>query len=311
MLTRRSLLAGSAATFAAGLAVTGRAKGGPSAGVTSAGAPLRIGKVALNVRDLDTMSAFYQQVVGLSQIESAGRTVLLGVDGAVLLELRGNADLRFASPLDAGLFHTAFLLPTRADLGSWLLNAVRLGVPIQGASDHMVSEAIYLADPEGNGIEIYWDRPSQDWTWRDGMVEMSTLGLDVQSLAEVARMNIWNGLPSGSSIGHVHLQVGDILAAQAFYSELLGMDIVHRVSGASFYSSGGYHHHIATNVWNSIGASTRTEGTTGLASFELIANNPTLYNDVFARLNTFATHSHEDRVEVEDPWGTTVILRSA
>ena len=191
----------------------------------------------------------------------------------MLLELRHDPAAPVANPRSAGLFHTAFLLPTRADLGQWLLHAADLRVPLQGASDHLVSEAIYLADPEGNGIEVYRDRPSETWALRDGVVQMDTLRLDLDDLAATANKSRWSGLPEGSCIGHVHLQVGALEPAERFYAGLLGFDVTCRYPGATFFGSGGYHHHIGTNIWNSAGAPVRQPGAAGLASIEIIPAN--------------------------------------
>ncbi|MCD6072758.1 MAG: hypothetical protein K0S42_3274, partial [Microvirga sp.] len=260
-------------TFLAG-SLAGRSSQARSTtpGVTSAGSPMRIGTVALTVRDLDTVSRFYQQVIGLAPVETGPGLARLGVGETVLLELRHDPAAPLASPRAAGLFHTAFLLPTRADLAQWLLHAAEQRVPLQGASDHLVSEAIYLADPEGNGIEVYWDRPSETWAWRDGMVEMSTLALDLNSLAATVKTRDWHGLPAGSLIGHVHLQVGALEPSDRFYADLLGFDVMTRYPGATFLGSGGYHHHLGTNIWNSRGAPVRSEPTTGLADVEIVTD---------------------------------------
>jgi catechol 2,3-dioxygenase len=279
-----------------------------TAGITSAGAPVRIGTVALTVRDLDTVSRFYQEVIGLAPIETGVSLVKLGVGSTVLLELRHDPAAPLASRAAAGLFHTAFLLPSRADLAQWLLHAAKLRVPLEGASDHLVSEAIYLSDPEGNGIEVYWDRPSENWSRRDGMVEMATLRLDLEGLASSVRSRSWSGLPAGSSIGHVHLQVGALDASDRFYAGKLGLDIVCRYPGATFLSSGGYHHHIGTNIWNSRGAPVRTEPATGLANVELVADAPVI-EAVRSRLSAEeAGLADGTRLALRDPWGTAITL---
>jgi catechol 2,3-dioxygenase len=285
---------------------------GPSrtttAGITSAGAPVRIGTVALTVRDLEAVSRFYQEVIGLAVIETGAGLVRLGVGTTALLELRHDPAAPLASPSAAGLFHTAFLLPSRADLAQWLLHAAELRVPLQGASDHLVSEAIYLADPEGNGIEIYWDRPSENWSWKNGMVEMATLRLDLEALAASVRSRAWSGLPAGSSIGHVHLQVGALDASDDFYAGKLGLDIVCRYPGATFLSSGGYHHHIGTNIWNSRGAPVRTEPATGLANVELMADQAVI-DAVRSRLSAEeAGQTNGAQLSLRDPWGTSITL---
>lgn len=309
MLTRRTIMTHSAAILTASLAGRTFAAGGSPAGITSAGAPLRIGSVTLRVRDLDTIGRFYRDIIGLSVIEQGARRQSLGVGSVVLLELIEDPAARLASRVEAGLFHTAFLLPQRADLAEWLLHAADLGAPLQGASDHLVSEAIYLADPEGNGIEIYWDRPSHIWTWQSGMVDMATRPLDLQDLARQARNRNWAGLPDGTIIGHVHLQVGDLQQAEDFYAGLLGLDVVHRVPGASFFSSGGYHHHVAGNVWNSAGAGRRGTGATGLLGFEIVPADAQVQAELLHRAERLTPQEHVGPVEVTDPWGTTLVLR--
>jgi catechol 2,3-dioxygenase len=301
---------------ASGALLAGSLAGHPTAartttsGVTSAGTPLRIGTVALTVRDLDTVSRFYQQVIGLTPIETDAGLVRLGVGTTVLLELRHDPAASLASRRSAGLFHTAFLLPTRTDLAQWLLHAAQLGVPLHGASDHLVSEAIYLADPEGNGIEVYWDRPSETWAWRNGMIQMDTLALDLNGLVASVRAREWSSLPAGSCIGHVHLQVGALQPAENFYAELLGLDVVSRISGATFYSFGGYHHHVATNTWNSAGAPVRQPGTTGLTSVEFVPANPAIWAGVVEHLGGSPTAGSASHVSLQDPWGTSILLQA-
>ena len=298
----------SGAFLAGGLAGRSARARGTTPGVTSAGAPMRIGTVALTVRDLDTVSRFYQQVIGLTPIETGSGLARLGVGETVLLELRHDPAAPLASPQAAGLFHTAFLLPNRTDLAQWLLHAAEQRVPLQGASDHLVSEAIYLADPEGNGIEVYWDRPSETWTWRDGMVEMSTLALDLDGLVATAKTRDWAGLPAGSLIGHVHLQVGALDQSDRFYAGLLGFEVMTRYPGATFLGSGGYHHHIGTNIWNSRGAPVRAEPTTGLADVEIVTDAGT-FETVRSRLSPEqAAEASPARLPLRDPWGTSITV---
>jgi catechol 2,3-dioxygenase len=304
------LMNSSGAFLAGGLAGRATQARSTTPGVTSAGAPVRIGTVALTVRDLDTVSRFYRQVIGLAPIETGSGLVRLGVGETVLLELRHDPAAPLAGRRAAGLFHTAFLLPNRSDLAQWLLNTAEQRVPLQGASDHLVSEAIYLADPEGNGIEVYWDRPSEAWAWRDGMVEMSTLALDLDSLAAEARTRDWAGLPPGSLIGHVHLQVGALEPSERFYAGLLGLDVVCRYPGATFLSSGGYHHHIGTNIWNSRGAPVRSEPTTGLADVEIVTDAG-MFETLRSRLPAEqAAEAGPTRLQLRDPWGTSITVVS-
>jgi catechol 2,3-dioxygenase len=268
---------------------------------------LSIGKVTLTVHDLDAVKAFYQQAVGLQLLASDSSSATLGVGATVLLELRRDSAAQRRSQRDAGLFHTAFLLPTRADLGRWIKRAAETHLPIQGASDHLVSEAIYLADPEGNGIEIYADRPRSTWKWANGEVAMATEALDVENLLESAGTRNWQGLPESASIGHVHLQVGALAAAEKFYAGDLGFDITCHYPGAIFFSTGGYHHHLATNIWNSRGAPVRHQPSTGLADVEIVADNPKILDALRSSVTGAAVSSDmPSSLSIRDPWGTSM-----
>ncbi len=247
-------------------------------------APISIGQVALTVRDLDRTAAFYEDVIGLGLIERSGESALLGTDGTALIELRQDRKAR-PYPREAGLFHTAFLLPSKQDLGAWLIYAEERGVRLDGASHHGVSEALYLNDPEGNGIEIYHDLPRETWTRSGGTVQMTTHSLDLKSLTRDASQ--WKGAPTGTVIGHVHLRVGDVAEAAKFITNNVGMAQTFQLPSARWFGSGGYHHHLAANEWQSQGAGNRSDGSTGLASVELLAA-PGALNP--GRIN--------------DPWGT-------
>lgn len=274
-------------------------------------APMRVGLVTLNARDLGAVSRFYRDVIGLAPIAKGASSVTLGVGGEALLEIVGDPSLALADRRDAGLFHTAFLLPSRADLGRWLSFAAASGVRLQGASDHAVSEAVYLADPEGNGIEIYADRAPSRWPVRDGAIEMVSERLDVESLIAAGSGREWRGAPDGTIVGHIHLQVGDTALAERHYGEILGFDVTCRYPGASFFGAGGYHHQLAGNVWNSQGAGLRLDGRTGLASFEIVFAEAAARAAVEARAAQ-AGLSVEDRAVgsgLRDPWGALAILR--
>ncbi|KAB0677747.1 VOC family protein [Aureimonas leprariae] len=269
-------------------------------------APLAIDKVALIVRDLDRVADFYRDVIGLAELRRDGESRALGAGDRVLLELRRDAHARERSPRDAGLFHTAFLLPTRGDLGRWLRHMAEKRLPLQGASDHVVSEAVYLADPEGNGIEIYADRSRAAWTWTDGLVAMRTDRLDTDALIRAAGSEPWQGAPAGTTVGHVHLQVGAVEPADIFYNGLIGLDVTARYPGASFFSSGGYHHHLAANVWNSRGAAPRAEPTTGLAEVAIRLRDPAFVDRLAAKATGAGVAAERDDggLALRDPWGT-------
>lgn len=269
-----------------------------AAPITQSVAPLSIHAVALDVRDLDRVAAFYQDVVGLHVIGGSGSTLQLGAGGAPLLALQHRPDALPNDKTAAGLFHTAFLLPDRAALGRWLAHARSTGVMLDGAADHSVSEAVYLADPEGNGIEIYADRPPSGWTWSDtaegGRIDMATARLDIPGLIALAA-DSWTGAPNKTTIGHVHLQVGEVAAAVRFITGPLGMDLTASRPSAAFLSTGGYHHHLAVNVWNSGGAPARDPRRAGLAAVTLAAADDTVLAG-FIRRNRASS--------LRDPWGT-------
>lgn len=263
--------------------------------LSTASAPVEISHIALTVHDLAGMAGFYARVLGLAELLAEAGVRRLGVQDRVLLELREDRGARRASPREAGLFHTAFLMPDRPALARWLRHAVDSAVRLQGASDHLVSEALYLSDPEGNGIEVYADRPRSVWYDATGNVKMATEALDLNDLLQKADRP-WTAAPDGLVIGHVHLQVGAVPEAEAFYSDTLGLPVMARYPGAAFFGSGGYHHHIAANVWNSRGAGLRSFPVTGLAELAL-AVDPGLAGDLGAKAGA-------DRLV--DPWGTTV-----
>lgn len=265
--------------------------------MSTASAPLEISHVVLTVHDLPGVAGFYRQTLGLTDLSRSSGRVTLGAGGRTLLELVADPAARRAAPSEAGLFHTAFLMPSRPALARWLIHAANSGVQLQGASDHLVSEAIYLADPEGNGIEVYVDRPRDRWHGPDGAIRMATERLDLNDLARAADAP-WTGAPDGLVVGHVHLQVGAIPEAEGFYSGQLGLPVMARYPGAAFYGSGGYHHHIATNTWNSRGAGQRDQPATGLTEL-VLAVDP-------AELAVIHSRGGSDRMQ--DPWGTLITL---
>jgi catechol 2,3-dioxygenase len=277
--------------------------------------PLHIGAVGLNVRDLERTGTYYRDLLGLSEVERNGDTLRLGAGGTPLLELVHRPDMRPDHPGSAGLFHTAFLMPTRADLARWVMHIAQARMPITGASDHGVSEAFYLDDPEGNGIEVYADRPPEAWTWRDGAVSMPTDRLDVEKLAaEIDGQNTaYGSAPAGLRIGHVHLRVGDLDRGEAFYRGALGLDLTRRRQGAAFMSSGGYHHHVGSNVWRSAGAGPRDEDRAGLAWFSFVPRDAATERAVQERLAASGAKlvSRDGATEATDPWGTRVRLMAA
>jgi catechol 2,3-dioxygenase len=277
----------------------------PSVALEALDAPYHIGTVALRVNDLARVTAFYRDAIGLAPIEQGADFATLGVDGVVLVRLEKGA-ARPTSP--AGLFHLAILLPSRQALADWVGHAAQARIQLDGASDHLVSEALYLSDPEGNGIEIYRDRPRAEWPRRDGAIKMATDRLDLQKLLGEAEPDPYAGMPAGTRMGHIHLRVGDTGQTEAFYSGQLGFDLTVRYPGASFLSSGGYHHHIAGNVWNSRGAGPRGGGEDGLAWFELVARDAQDFDAMRARMLAAGGSEGEAGPTLTDPWGNLLVL---
>lgn len=268
--------------------------------------PAHVDHSRLVVVDLAMTSDWYQKVMGLAVLEKTASGQTLGVGGRPLLTVTTEGNAARASRRMPGLFHNAFLVPSRKELSRWLAHAAHNGIRLTGASDHLVSEAIYLDDPEGNGIEVYRDRSRDEWNYLpDGMVEMATLPLDLQKLYDEAPKDAWAGLPDDSALGHIHLQVSDIPQADAFFHDVLGLDLMARYPGASFFASGKYHHHIAANVWNSRGAAKREANMTGLADYTIRFSDPAKLQKAVSTLDELEipTTRSRDVVSLIDPWG--------
>ena len=287
----------------------------PSATPTFASrTPLHIGAVGLKVRDLARLTAFYGDVLGLSVLDRGDDATTLGAGGVPLVHLEHRPEAKPDDARTAGLYHTAFLMPTRTDLARWILHVARNKVPLSGASDHAVSEAFYLDDPEGNGIEVYRDRPAEAWQWTGDDLKMTTDPLDIEDIVrEVAPTAAYPGAPDGLRIGHVHLRVGDVARAEAFYRDALGLDVTRRRQGATFMSSGRYHHHVAGNVWHSAGAGRRDPDRTGLSWFSLEAADAAAFDMAKARLARagIPLTATAASIEAADPWGTHLRITRA
>jgi catechol 2,3-dioxygenase len=270
-------------------------------------APIHIGAVNLRVADLPTLTAFYRDMIGLRLITQDEGQAVLGIGSLPLVRLIAGAT---APASAAGLFHLAILLPSRGDLANWLAHAAATRLPLEGASDHLVSEALYLSDPEGNGIEIYRDRKRAEWPrTATGDIAMATERLDLQALLREANGRAYAGMPAGTAMGHIHLRVGEVAAAEAFYHGKLGFDVMTHYPGASFMASGGYHHHIAGNIWHSRGAGPRRTGEAGLASFELVARDADAFDGLRGRILAAGGDEAGGSPTIADPWGNRIVLR--
>lgn len=233
-----------------------------------------IGAVHLTVHDLERSEQFYHQVMGFKTLQRHASELQLTADGPKpLLVLHGDAAAPPRPRRTTGLYHYAVLTPSRRDLARSIVRLAQSQYPLQGGADHLVSEALYLADPDDNGIEIYRDRPSEEWPrLEDGSLQMANEPLDINGIVgELGGQNdSGDGLAPGTTIGHMHLNVGNLRDAESFYHELLGFDIVVRWHGqALFVSAGGYHHHLGLNTWNGVGAPPPPENAVGLKYFEL------------------------------------------
>jgi catechol 2,3-dioxygenase len=286
------------------------ATAGPASGEIS---PLTtLGEVHLTVSDLERSVTYYQHTVGLEVLERSNGLARLGVVSRALLVL---VEEKGAQPAIAhtGLYHFALLVPARVDLASWLAHAARDRVRLVGLSDHFVSEAIYLSDPDGHGIEIYWDRPREVW---EGQVaaRMTTLPLDVDSLfgeLDKSDPGHYGGLPSGTIMGHVHLKVATIPETVAFYRDVLGFGLMATFgSQAAFLSAGGYHHHLGANTWESAGTSAPPLGMAALRHATIVFPDGEDRDRAIGRLISSGHRPHEtaEGPLVRDPSGNGLML---
>jgi len=232
----------------------------------------RIGYVHLRVSDLKQSSAFYRDLLGLKKVKRLDSTVHLSAsdEQSPIVMLTEESSARPRPLHSADLFHAAFLLPDRKELAKMFKRLYDNQWPFEGFADHGVSEALYLADPDGNGIEIYADRPRAQWPRRHGELQMGTGELDLKSLFSELRENgeAWTGIHPNTTIGHIHLQVSNLQKAEHFYHQLLGFDVTQQTfPGALFLSAGGYHHHIGLNIWNSKDGSPLAQDAVGLIRF--------------------------------------------
>lgn len=262
-----------------------------------------IGAVTLTVTDLARSLDFYQQVLGFQVYVRAAGNATLGAGATALLHLVAQPDARQVSH-HSGLYHFAILTPSRAALAQVLRNLVHHQVPI-GGSDHLVSEAIYLSDPDGNGIEVYRDRPRTEWQYENGLPVMGGLPLDYQGILRALNDDgaPWPGLDPATVMGHVHLHVGNLAAAVQFYQEVVGFDLIMNWNGASFLSAGGYHHHLGLNTWAGIGAPPQPADAVGLRHYEVVLPDQAERTRLLVRLaaGNVAYTVRSDGLWVRDP----------
>ena len=278
-------------------------------------ADARLGAIRLRVGDAERIGRFYEESIGLQVLGRDGAVTSLGAtDGRPLVQVEADRDAPLRPPHTTGLFHLAILVPTRAALAHALRRVVATGWRLSGASDHLVSEALYLSDPQGNGIELYRDRPRDEWPVAGGDLQMDTLPLDLGSLlSETDGADGEVHMPAGTTLGHVHLQVADLDAAERFWADGVGFDVTVRgYPGALFVSAGGYHHHVGLNTWAGVGAPSPPAGAQGLDRFEIVLPDAGAVSETAERLATAgaAVELIDDGALASDPSGNRVLLRS-
>lgn len=263
---------------------------------------IRLGSVELLVRDLSLVADFYRVGIGLEVIKQSPTEILLGSQGRELLRLHAETKLVSAHPGSAGLYHLALLFVSRAHLAEVLNRLLNdYGELFQGSADHLVSEAFYFQDPEGNGVELYFDRPQQQWQWQQGQVRMDSLYLDPNTYIAAHRST--QAAREQVVLGHMHLRVGDISQAEHFYGSVLGLVKTAAFSGALFMSDGWYHHHLGLNTWESLGAPERSPSL-GLGMFTMILKRKTDLQALLKRLQQaqWMYTTTKNGIRLFDPW---------
>lgn len=267
---------------------------------------LELAEVKLSVADLDRSARYYTEAIGLSIVSRTDRSLVVGAGSRPLLELVHEPGVRSSIGF-TGLFHFAILLPGREQFAGWFRHALTSDVQIDGMSDHTVSEALYLTDPDGHGIEIYWDRDPDLWRGKVSEV-MGTLPLKVDEV--LAQASEFEGVPEGTRIGHVHLRAAAIPETVDFYTRVLGFTLTATIGNqAAFFAAGDYHHHFAANTWQSLGASAAPVGTARLLGSTVIVPDATAIAQRLESNGVDFTKS-DNAVEVADPSGNLLIFRS-
>lgn len=274
----------------------------------------RVGLVSLSVGNLDRSLGYYQHNIGLAVLDYDNHSATLGAGATPLLHLREVPGARVVRRA-TGLYHFALRVPTRLDLAQVIRHLWESETHVGGASDHLVSEALYLSDPDGHGIEIYRDRPRDTWYDANGTFRMGTEPLDVGAILAELKPDTpaWSGMPAGTDMGHIHLQVADVSAADRFYVGVLSMERMAGMASASFVSAGGYHHHLGLNSWAGVGVPAPPENAARLLSYELLLPTDDAVDAVVerAREANVPVDKHDAGWSLRDPSHNTIILRVA
>jgi catechol 2,3-dioxygenase len=275
----------------------------------------QMGRVALVVADLARSLDYYQSQIGLKLLDQSAKHATLGVEGRELLWLKAQPGAKPFPPRGrSGLYHYAILVPSRQALGVVLRHLAETRTPLSGASDHGVSEALYMNDPDGHGIEIYRDRPRQEWPrLPNGELAMVSDPIDAQGILAAGEGVSWSGMPAGTVMGHVHLHVSQLRQAEAFYVDQVGFDLLQHFGGqAAFVSAGGYHHHLGMNTWAGAGVPPAPDDTARLLWYEIVLPNQAALEEVLTRLRAagVALEAHEAGWLARDPAQNGVVLRT-
>ncbi|MBC1501212.1 VOC family protein [Listeria weihenstephanensis] len=266
-----------------------------------------IGKVVLKTKDKDRLAAFYKEIIGLEVLANNADTAVLGVGTKELLEIVKVPHATVPKQAKTGLYHTAFLLPSRASLGSFLHHMLESQYPLDGAGDHIYSEAFYFRDPDGNGIEVYADRPESEWQRdADGNLPMATNGVDGDGLLMEGAELDWYKAPEETKIGHIHLQVSDLEATRDFYQGILGFKITTEIPSALFFAAGDYHHHIGTNIWAGRELPKLEATEIGLSFFTIETESIEQLKEDLTKKSIAFQENGEKTIILEDPNGITI-----
>ena len=275
----------------------------------------KIQSIDLRVKDLKRSLLFYSDLMGFKVISQTQSKAQLSANGQqpYRLQLIEDKNAIHKPKGTTGLFHVAIRLPNRKELARVFLRLFSNKIKFQGFSDHLVSEAIYLEDPDEIGLELYADRPISEWPYNMGQIEMATLPLNLNTITdELDDRNVWNGIHPDTDIGHIHLNVSDIKKAQSFYSFILGMNVTNSsYNGAMFFSAGGYHHHIGTNTWTSKNGAPAPENSVGLLNFNIYIPSSEYISDIIKRAeaqNLVINDSDGNNAEIRDFDGNKIIL---
>jgi catechol 2,3-dioxygenase len=271
-----------------------------------------IGHLTLAVKNLEAQREFYLNVIGLTELDRQDHYVELGIRGKLLLSLEHHSGGK-QHPRSPGLFHLAIRLPGSQELGQWLKHLLESQYPLRGAGDHLVSEALYITDPEGNDIEIYYDHPQDHWEYDEDGIKMDTLAVDLESLLSQAADTPFSGLTLGTLLGHIHLRVNDVKRAVEFYQDRIGFQLMALWPGAGFLSAGGYHHHIGVNMWNSRGAQPAPADSLGLVSYIIFLPKLKSLEHLLNHLNTLnqKVEKQKEGWVLSDPSHNKIVLKTA